>query len=193
MCCTCSFPKWIVPLQPIFQNVVVMDPFLAYSIPIQGLKVGVHKFNYLLDRAFFRHFDNSPIADGQLEVDLLLDKRSDMLLLDFAFKGYSYAECDRCTASIRLPLSGNRQLVIKYGHAEGVEEDEVVFISREASVLKIADYLYEFAILTLPITNTYDCENDPNPPCNREILNYLNQGADEQNSNPVWDALKGLK
>lgn len=169
-----------------------MDPFVAYSIPIQGLKFGIHKYTYQLDRAFFRHFEDSPIEDGKVDVTLQLDKRSDMLLLDFTFSGYSHAECDRCTANIHLPLSGSRQLVVKYGDAEGEEEDEVVFISREASALKIATYVYEFVILALPITNTYDCENDPNPPCNRDVLKYLNNGTDEGTSNPVWDALKGL-
>jgi uncharacterized metal-binding protein YceD (DUF177 family) len=170
-----------------------MDPFLAYSIPIQGLKIGIHQYNYQLDGAFFRHFEDSPIEEGLVEAELQLDKRSDMLVLDFTFSGYSHAECDRCTAAIKLPLSGNRQLVVKYGEAEGEEEDEVVFISRDASALKIASYLYEFAILALPITNTYDCENDAAPPCNRDVLKYLDNGADERSSNPIWDALKGLK
>ena len=170
-----------------------MDPFLAYSIPVQGLKFGVHKYNYLLDRAFFRHFEGSPIEDGSVEVAVVLDKRSDMLLLDLSISGFCHAECDRCTAAIHLPVSGKRQLVIKYGEAEGEDEDEVVFISRDVSVLKIASYLYEFAILAMPITNTYDCENDPNPPCNRDVLKYLEDKNNERTTNPVWDALKNLK
>ncbi|MBK6932508.1 MAG: DUF177 domain-containing protein [Saprospirales bacterium] len=170
-----------------------MDPFLAYSIPIQGLKTGIHRLKYTLDRAFFRHFDDSPVEDGNVEVGVELDKRPDMLLFDFKIDGYSNAECDRCTAAIHLPLQDERQLVVKYGDAEGEEEDEVVFISREASVFNLAPYLYEFTILALPITNTYDCQNDPEPPCNFDVLKYLENNADEGKSNPVWDALKGLK
>lgn len=170
-----------------------MDPFLPYSIPIQGLKIGVHQFKYTLDDAFFRHFEGSPVESGQVEVDLQLDKRSDMLLFDFHFEGYSDAECDRCTAAIKLPVADDRQLVVKYGDAEGEEEDEVVFIPREASEFNLARHLYEFAVLALPITNTYDCENDPNPPCNQDVLKYLEQTAAEGKSNPIWDALKSLK
>ena len=176
-----------------FQNVVAMDPFLPYSIPIQGLKLGVHRFKYILDSAFFRHFEDSPITEGVIEADLQLDKRSDMLLLDFHLKGYVNAACDRCTAPIRLPVEDERQLVVKYGDAEGEEEDEVVFISREAPEFNVAPYLYEFDVLALPITNTYDCASDPNPPCNFDVLKYLENSAGESKSNPVWDALKGLK
>jgi uncharacterized metal-binding protein YceD (DUF177 family) len=84
-------------------------------------------------------------------------------------------------------------LVVKYGDAEGDEDDEVVFISRDTPEFNVAPYLYEFAVLALPITNTYDCESDPNPPCNRDVLKYLENEADEGKSNPLWDALKGLK
>ncbi len=172
-----------------------MDPFLAYSIPIQGLKDGMHPFKFTLDRTFFGHFEDSPIEDGKVEVSLLLDKRSDMMVLDFEFNGYCHAECDRCTADIHLPVQGERQLVIKYGEDEETDEDEdeVVYISRDAPALKVAPYLFEFAILSMPITNTYDCKREKNPPCNFDVLKFLENNADEGKSNPVWDALKGLK
>lgn len=182
-------------MQPNFQKVVAMDPFLAYSIPIQGLKEGIHQFKFTLDRAFFRHFEDSPIEDGRIDVVLQLDKRADMLVLDFEFAGYCNAECARCTADIQLPIKGERQLVVKYGEMEDADEDEdeMAFISRDAPALKVAPYLYEFAILAMPISNSYNCEEDENPPCDFEILKYLENNAREGKSNPVWDALKGLK
>lgn len=171
-----------------------MDPFSAFSIPIQGLKTGMHRFEYTLDREFFRHFEGSPIEEGKVEVALQLDKRPSMLVLDFVLNGYSHATCDRCTAPIQLPLQDERQLVVKYGDAEGEDDsDEVVFLSREASALQIAPYLYEFSILALPITNTYNCQDDPNPPCNFEVLKFLKENSDSGKSNPLWDALHDLK
>jgi hypothetical protein len=121
-------------LQPNFQKVVAMDPFVAYSIPIKGLKVGIHQFKYTLDHAFFRHFEDSPIENGNVEVEVVLDKRETILVFDFSLEGYTDAICDRCTAPIQLPLHEDaRQLVVKYGDAEGDDDDdEVVFISREA-------------------------------------------------------------
>ncbi|MBK7939656.1 MAG: DUF177 domain-containing protein [Lewinellaceae bacterium] len=94
-----------------------------------------------------------------------------------------------------LPLNDNRELIVKYGEAEEEDDDddEVVFIQREASEFNVAKYLYEFAVLALPITNIYDCQNDPNPPCNFDILKYLNSETDEQKPDSVWDALKDLK
>jgi len=170
-----------------------MDLFIAYSIPIQGLKVGIHHFRYALDQDFFRHFEDTPIGVSLIDVDMELDKRSDMFLLAFSMKGWVEVVCDRCTALIKLPLSIQSRLIVKYGDAEGETEDEVVFIHRETSHFNVSKYLYEFSVLALPITNTYDCQNDPNPPCNREVLQYLEQNDASKKSNPVWDALKDFK
>ncbi|MBU6343179.1 MAG: DUF177 domain-containing protein [Bacteroidetes bacterium] len=168
-----------------------MNAFVAYSIPIMGLKIGIHLYQYNLDAGFFSHFEGTPVQSGQVQVNLTLDKRPDMLILDFTVKGYSDVACDRCTAQIHLPLEDQRQLIVKYGEAEGEEEDEVVFIHRESAELNVAKYLYEFTVLALPITNTYNCQADAIPPCNQEILKYLNQNPDEGQSNSIWDALKG--
>lgn len=170
-----------------------MSAFVAYSIPIKGLKVGIHLFKFSIDSAFFSHFEDSPVEEGEIHFDLQLDKRPDMLILDFELQGRVKAECDRCTAIINMPLADSRELIVKYGEAEEGEDDEVVFIHREASEFNVAKYLYEFTVLALPITNTYDCQNEPNPPCNFDILKYLSPETDEQKPDNVWDALKGLK
>ncbi|MBL7780910.1 MAG: DUF177 domain-containing protein [Saprospiraceae bacterium] len=170
-----------------------MNTLAPYSIPIQGLKVGVHHFQFLIDRDFFALFEGSPIEEGTVKFGVDFDKRPDMLLIDFTFEGSVAAECDRCTAMIDLPLKDQRQLIVKYGKAEGEEEDEVVFISREASDFNLAQYLYEFSVLSLPIRNTYDCQSAPNPPCNFEVLDFLSkEESDARKPGGIWDALKDL-
>jgi uncharacterized metal-binding protein YceD (DUF177 family) len=154
-----------------------------------GLKSGVYQFKFAIDTAFFALFEGSPIEEGKVEFVVDLDKRSDMLLFDFELTGFIKAECDRCTAQIDLPIEDSRQLIVKYGEDEDGLEDEVVFISREASEFNVAKYLYEFAVLAMPITNTYDCQEEPNPPCNFEVLKHL--GSDGEKDGPtVWDVLK---
>lgn len=169
-----------------------MDVFKIYSIPIQGLKIGIHRYEYTLDASFFKLFEDSPVTEGEVHFEVDLDKRPDMLILDFWLEGYVHAECDRCTAQIQLPIEDDRQLIVKYGETEGEEDDEVVFISRDASEFNLAKYLYEFLILALPMTNVYDCENDEEPPCNVEILKFLEKNTDEDAPASPWDALKGI-
>lgn len=171
-----------------------MNVFSAYSIPIQGLKVGVHQYHYTLDGTFFRLFDDSPIEEGTIDFEVTFDKRSDMFLVDFVLQGTVRSICDRCTAQIDLPLQGEYELIVKYGESENVEEnDEVVFIPREVSHLNLAKYLYEFAVLALPIRNTFDCQSLAEPPCNFEILKFLKTEEEEASkTNAIWDALRDL-
>ena len=170
-----------------------MDNFVAYSLPIQGLKSGLHHFKFEVDSAFFARFEDSPVEEGKVLFELELDKRPDLLLCDFKLKGTVKAICDRCTATIDLPLEDERQLIVKFGEEEVEQEDEVVFLHRDAPVFNVAKYLYEFVVLALPITNTYDCGNDPEPPCNFEVLKHLKTDIDEGKTDSIWDSLRDLK
>ena len=170
-----------------------MNAFVAYSIPVQGLNLGSHPFKFSIDSAFFALFEDSPVETGMVDFEVNLEKRSDMLLFDFDLSGYVGAECDRCTAQINLPIEDSRSLIAKYTEDDVEEEDEVVFIHREASHFNVAQYLYEFVVLALPITNVYDCQDEPNPPCNFEVLKHLGLEENDEVNPSVWDELKGLK
>jgi uncharacterized protein len=174
-----------------------MGVFSAYSLPIQGLKNGIHTYNYVLDGSFFEQFEEAPIQEGSIEVAVELDKRADMMVLQFDLEGWFAAICDRCNASIEMPIEGIHDLYVKYSEEKEEDDDEVIFISRDAPSFNLAKYLYEFTVLSLPMTNVYDCENDAEPPCNNEVLKYLEakkeDNNDDQSGSSVWDALKDLK
>lgn len=169
-----------------------MDAFVAYTLPIQGLKFGVHHFKFEVDSAFFAQFEDSPVQEGKVLFELELDKRSDMMLLEFILKGFIKAECDRCTAMIELSIEDERQLIVKFGEDNVELGDEVVFLQRDTPLFNVAKYLYEFVVLALPITNIYDCENDPTPPCNFEVLKHLKSDTDGSDTNSIWDSLRDL-
>jgi len=166
-----------------------------FSIPIQGLKDGMHQFDFQVDRAFFANFENSQIEDGDFNVKLYFDKRPDMYVMTFSFEGNIQTACDRCLVDIKLPLKGDNQLMVKFAETRS-EEAEIIYIPRGLNELNVAKYVYEFITLAVPILKVYDCENDESPPCNEEMLDYLDNNQqkqeDEDSSNPIWDTLKNL-
>ncbi len=167
-----------------------------FSIPIQGLKDGMHQFDFQVDKAFFAHFENSQIADGNFYVKLYFDKRPDMYVMTFSYEGSIQTACDRCLADIQLPLEGDNQLMVKFAETPS-EEAEVIYILRGMNELNVAKYVYEFIALAVPILKVYDCENDEFLPCNEEMLDHLDKNGpqkqeDEDSSNPIWDTLKNL-
>lgn len=175
-----------------------MDALIPFSIPIKGLRPGVHQFEFSIDGNFFRHFEHSPVNDGQVLMHMNLDKRPNLYILEFDFKGTVKTECDRCLAEIDLPVADQQRLMVKYSTEEEPEDAEVVFIHPETQQLNVAIYIYEFICLSIPMIRVYDCANDPNRVCNQEMLKYLqseegDQPAEEQSDNPIWDVLKDLK
>ena len=74
-----------------------MNAFAPYSIPIQGLKIGIHHFQFLIDDSFFALYEASPVQEGNLNFEVHFEKRADMLVIDFEVEGTVRAECDRCS------------------------------------------------------------------------------------------------
>lgn len=104
-----------------------MSHLREFTIPIQGLKIGIHEYDFLIGNEFFTHFEDSPIEQGTFKVRFILDLREDMLVLTFDFEGSIKTDCDRCLVGIDLPIEGDEDLIIKYAE-ESEEEIDIVYI-----------------------------------------------------------------
>lgn len=166
-----------------------------FSIPVRGLKSGVHHFNFDLDSAFFAEFEESPIKDGQFKVAVSFDKRPDMFVLDIDIEGTMQTECDRCLEELAFPINGQHQQIIKLSEQPASVVDEVVYLPIDTTEVNIASFIYEFVILSIPMIKTCDAVEDTS--CNEAVLRKLegDEAAKEGNdgTNPIWEALKGLK
>ena len=52
-----------------------MDAFTDFIIPIVGLKLGEHSYQFNVNRQFFKEFDNTEIQEGCIQVNLILKKK----------------------------------------------------------------------------------------------------------------------
>jgi len=172
-----------------------MDSLQPYILPLKGLGDGLHEFEFLIDGDFFRSFPDCPVEEGDVKLEVTMDKRPRLLVFDFSFTGWIKSTCDRCLAPINLPISGENHLLVKLEEAENdVDEEDVVYIPLETSNWSLAQYAYEYVLLAMPLIKTYACEEDENPPCDFETLDRLeaiaNKEAEENPSNPFRDAFK---
>jgi len=171
-----------------------MEVLDHFSIPFVGLKVGLHQLKFEVDNAFFAMYENTLVKQGKITINLDLDKRSHMTILDFALAGSVVTDCDRCMEDINLPISGEYTLHAKYSEEEIDDTDEVIYIHPKLSRLNVAQFIYEYIHLSIPMIKT--CESDPEANCNEEILSRFEEEAkddgDEVKKNPMWDALNDL-
>lgn len=170
----------------------VLDHF---AVPYKGLGIGLHLLHFQVDNDFFGTFEDPLIDNGSFAVTLELDKRSDHSILTFEVNGHTNTACDRCLADIDLPVSGSYTLHLKFSE-EVSEDDEIVFIHPDTSIVNVAKYIYDVIGTSMPLTKLYDCKSDPKANCDEAVLLKLTSEVDNiEDKNPLpspWDQLKGM-
>lgn len=180
------------------KNTAFMNPLKEYILPVSGLDIGEHEYQFDIDNQFFTHFEGSLVTEGEFNVSLLFEKKSNLFVLDFVVEGTIPTECDRCTASIQLPIYEEHQLVVKLTNEPDLEEEaDIVFLPESTDELDVSQYVYEFIILSIPLNKMYDCENDEILPCNQDVLGKIENLShpDEEvneSTNKLWDAMKNI-
>ncbi len=175
-----------------FESSLVMKELDNYRISLKGLRPGINNFTFELGPTFFRLFEQQLIREAFVQVDLEVDRRSEMLVVNFSHQGYMITPCDRCLEAIKLPLRGKNRLLIKFEVVDSEEDAEVVFLKADSDFFNPARFIYEFVALSIPMVRTYDCTQDPEAPCNEEVLKHL-KPQEEPKESPIWDELKKLK
>lgn len=172
-----------------------------YEIAWQGLKPGVHTFQYDIDDRFIeaRGEAERDFKDLDAQVTLKFDKQNNFFLCHFDIGGSVTVPCDRCGDDFKLQLWDEFDLLIKLTgaeDAENIEEDaDVVFIPRSETVIDMSNWIYEFVMLSIPLQRVHPDRADGTPGCNPEALKLLNQLSepDETPKNDIWKGLEALK
>lgn len=154
-----------------------MNALKEFIIPIKGLSNIIYRYAFQITPEFFSHFENSEIQSGNFDVEMILDKRVGFFELTFNIKGKFNTDCDRCTASIELPMATSQHLTVKMSEETVDEDAEIIFIHPDSSHFNVASYIYEFIILSLPINRIYACEKDNPRPCDMKVLEILEKNS----------------
>lgn len=168
-----------------------MQAIRGYQIPIVGMSDGKRSYTYVVDAAFFEHFENEELKAGRFEVRLDLDRLGDTLILHFDIKGSMDTTCDRCMADIILPIEDQHKLYIKLAEGESSDPD-VEHIAPDTQQLDVSKPLYEHVLMSMPMTNVYDCTAEDPIPCDEAALDTLEEAAEKKDSG-IWDALKNIE
>lgn len=166
------------------------DVMKEFQIPFFGLKIGKHEFEFKLGKPFFEAFDTSEFEEGDIIVDLELDKLSSMLVLDFTFKGSVTVPCDRCGADLTIDVGGLDHWIVKYGEEDYEDTDDILVVSPTTHEIDVMQRIYEMVILNLPNKRAHQNLSD----CDQVVIAKLKtyQTAEEE-TDPRWNALKKLK
>ncbi|MFM7218350.1 MAG: YceD family protein [Flavobacteriales bacterium] len=166
-----------------------------FRIEFGSLPHGEHEFEFEVDDTFFQEFEHSVIQHGNMDVLVVLEKKENLLLLDFTLQGTVMVTCDRCLDDLQLDLEGYTELIVKLGdHAEEEAEDMIVIPASEHQ-LDISQFIYEYVTVMIPMRNVHPDNEDGSSSCNPEILREIEKHQHQENADepdPRWEALKKI-
>ncbi len=168
-----------------------------FEIAFVGLKPGVHEFNYVIDDKFFAFFPPQEFSNCHANVKLLLDKKPTFMLLKFEIGGRCDLVCDRCGNPLTVQLWDDFDLLIKMAdnpdELNAQDEDpDIYYISRTESHIDVANWIYEFINLSVPVHRMCDDKDISETRCNVEVLKMLkgmNEESEQEQKNPIWKGL----
>lgn len=168
-----------------------------FVIPISSLEPGDHQFDFTIDEQFFEKFDESEVKQGKVQVHVDVQKQATMVVMNFELKGSVGLVCDRCLGDFDYPFSSTERLIVKYGAVSEEESDEIITIQESEHELNIAQYLYEYIHLTLPMKRIHPEDEQGNSLCDKEVLKKLEEleikEEHQDEADPRWDVLKNIK
>jgi len=172
-----------------------------FEIPFVGLKPGAHEFSYDLDEKFFTERGASDYTDMVASVKLTLEKHTGFMRLRFEIGGTAGVTCDRCGNPLKLDLWDEFNMVVKLvDNPEEMNEQEddpdIFYLSRSESHLEVGVWMYEFALLSVPMQRMCGENEVGGPQCNPEVLKKLKEMEArnaEQNANTLWKDLDKFK
>jgi len=178
---------------------VIMKVMKAYTIQFVGLKVGEHHFDYQIDNTFFLEFDYEEFNEADLKVDLLFEKKTTLLELNFNVSGAINVNCDVSNEPFNLEIEDSFKLVVKFGETYNNDNEDILIIPHGEYQINVAQFIYELVVLAMPAKKVHPGIEDGT--LQSDILNKLEElsplvGKTEENNtedtDPRWDTLKKL-
>lgn len=170
-----------------------MNRISRYDIAFKGLKEGVHKFEYQIDEKFFELFEESLVQMGNITADVVIKKQSTLLSLVFNLKGSVELTCDRCLEKYNQPIKQNAEIFVKFGEEQVDDGGDVLWLLPEEHQLNIAQLLYEYIVLSIPVKHVHPDDKYGQSTCNPEMLEQIKKYSGNVDLiDQRWDSLKGL-
>jgi uncharacterized metal-binding protein YceD (DUF177 family) len=177
-----------------------MRELKEFTIPFVGLKLGEHGFDFKIENKFFEHFEYDEFIDANLNLDVLLDKKTTLLEFNLSYDGLVKVNCDVTNEPFEQELSGDYHFVVKFGDEFNNENEDLLIIPHGSYEVNIQQYIYESVVLSLPSRRIHPGIEDGS--LKSDILDKLEElsprenieykSTSEDKTDPRWDSLKKL-
>jgi uncharacterized metal-binding protein YceD (DUF177 family) len=147
---------------------------------------------------FLDFFEYDDFNSANVKVDLVLEKKSTIMELNFKAHGIINVNCDVTNEAYNQEIDNEIDLVVKFGQEYNDENIDILILPHGEYELNIQQYVYELIVLALPTKRVHPGIEDGT--LKSEILEKLDELSpktkdiieEEENTDPRWDSLKKL-
>jgi len=161
-------------------------------IPLSALKEGVSRFTF---RAVF---PNLTVGDGcsfpgEIDVTAEVTSIGDEYLVKVSSESEGFFVCDRCSEDFKRPIKGISQALFTFTQAEGGDLSDYRVLSPSAEEIDITQEVIDALVLAVPTKRL--CREKCLGLCSQcgANLNERSCSCVSEDTDPRWDALKGLR
>lgn len=177
-----------------------MKELKEFTIPFVGLKLGEHRFNFEIGRRFFEHFEYDEFTDAAIKLEVILEKKANLLEFTLLYDGVVNVPCDVTNEPFNLPINGEYDFVVKFGEIYDDENEDILIIPHGSHEVNIQQFVYETLVLAVPLRRVHPGVADGT--LKSDILDKLEElrptmpeehfADTEEETDPRWDKLKKL-
>lgn len=174
------------------QHFFAVGRLSTYNIEFKGLNEGNHEFDYQIGKSFFDFFEESLVSEGDIKVKIVLEKHSSFLELHLNFTGTVVLTCDRCLELYNQKIKGKSSLFVKFGETQSEEGDDVIWLLPEEHQVNVAQIIYEYITISVPLRHVHPAGKGGKLGCNPEMLKKLEEYTrhNSENTDERWNGLK---
>ncbi len=176
-------------------EIFCMEKLGKYCIPLAGLDSGKeYSFSFVAEDDFFSNYEDSRISGGRIDVDACLIKRSSSYFLELSISGDLKVGCSRCLEILVQEVCFKDNIEIEMGLETNFDTNEsFVTLEKNAEVINISQFIYEFCDFALPLRNVHPDNSDGESGCDPEMIKIIEKySSANQATDPRWDELKKI-
>ena len=174
-----------------FQEVKDREYFKQFDIRFGSLALGEHQLEVEINRPFFEKYKNEDIQDGDIQVNITIERKETMVTLYMDMHGFIVSVCDVCLENLTVPIAKKETVILKTtGIAKESDSENIVFVGEKAYFYNIEQLLYENIVTSIPMRKVHQEIGEEN--CNPEMLKWIEEAknASPKQEDERWAALK---
>jgi uncharacterized protein len=160
-----------------------------YSVQLAGMSTETYTFQFQVDDALMKKYENEEIKAIKAEATVELTHRPNVTEADIELVGEVSTHCDRCLSLVTFPINLKERAIVKQATKNPENEINIIIFDPDKGQIEFDQYLYDMIVTALPIQRVHEHEED----CDAEMMDQLEQNDDQSDEiDPRWNDLKNL-